>query len=868
MDYHGAMTGGEIITPELLAPAGSSEALHAAIAAGADAIYLGGRRFGARHFAPNFSDDILADAVSYAHIRGVKIYITVNTLIHDDEIPELLEYILFLCATGIDAILIQDMGILSLLRDIFLNLEGLPALHASTQMAVHNQEGALYASDRGCTRIVIARELPMHEIRAISLILREKGTGIEIFVHGALCYAFSGQCLLSAVIGGRSGNRGMCAQPCRKPYVLLKGKPDRYGRLTEEKRVHLQDKFLLSTRDLSTYPVLKAVADLPVEALKIEGRMRSTHYVAIVTDIYRRALDAIESGVFIPKSEEVTDLAIAFSRGFTTGYLNNERCQTVMGRDLPGRRGILVGTVINPDQNGFLIIEPAGDIIPERGDGMVCMSGDDELGFVLRRDSVFHGGKIAMESGIRCRKGDVIYLTSRGRANRAVETLLKDPDQRFSGSILINLRIIISDQGMVDIFCEVYTRKGLNFSFSFRSEHTFSLARTRPLSAEQIAMAIRKTGGTLYCIGSLDISCPDGLFAPVSVLNGIRREIIGKTENKIVELGKPSDEILKILQNRIESLYNTVSAGKDSNHQDKQLPLIFSVVSDLFSVKSALEGGADRVYIEWYPVDDRKESFATLKDILENCHSIPEYTSKIGIKLPKIIMRSELDILYKYIPDITTSGIRHIMVDGIGIAEALWNQYNELIIAGYSGLNITNHLSLSSYSGYDFLTLSCELSGKEILATTKLAEATGNKTPIAIICQGLLEAMITADHLTGLAETEMSDNSIFGIRDQKGETFPIFTDPSNRTHIFNSAETSLIDKIPEMRKAGVQILIIDGRMRGPEYMNTMVTIWKKAALIAETEWSPAIINNLKDEIKNLAWGSLTAATWKRGLTSL
>jgi len=212
--------------PELLSPAGSSDALVAAVAAGADAVYFGGTRFGARRYAKNFGQDEISRAIDYAHTRGVKSYITVNTLVHDHELPDLTGHLIWLYENGADAVLVQDIGVASLAREVVPELP----LHASTQMTFYDAGGVAWAAEQGFSRVVLARELPISGINEIAALTAGSGVGLEIFVHGALCYCYSGQCLLSSVMGGRSGNRGMCAQPCRKPYTLVSGTTDVYGR--------------------------------------------------------------------------------------------------------------------------------------------------------------------------------------------------------------------------------------------------------------------------------------------------------------------------------------------------------------------------------------------------------------------------------------------------------------------------------------------------------------------------------------------------------------------------------------------------------------------------------------------------------------
>jgi len=252
--------------PLLLAPAGSPKALIAACAAGADAVYLGGREFGARKFASNFSDDELRDAVRYAHLRGIEVYVTVNTLITEQEMERALSYLLFLFSIGVDAVLIQDIGLLSYARRYIPDL----ILHASTQMGVHNIPGARYAAKNGCKRIVLARELTGEEIEEISEALSGYSVDLEVFAHGALCYAYSGRCLLSSLVGGRSGNRGMCAQPCRKQYRMMEGPLDQYGRVNAAREIG-KSGYLLSTKDLSLYPFLDKIVNCQLLLSKLKA---------------------------------------------------------------------------------------------------------------------------------------------------------------------------------------------------------------------------------------------------------------------------------------------------------------------------------------------------------------------------------------------------------------------------------------------------------------------------------------------------------------------------------------------------------------------------------------------------------------------
>lgn len=298
---------------ELLAPAGSLEILEAAIEAGADAVYAAGGKFGARAYAKNFTEEEMLTAIDYVHIRGKRLYLTVNTLLKEQEIEELYEYLCPLYEAGLDAVIVQDIGVMHYIRNHFPDL----SIHASTQMTVTGAYGAKLLMEHGCSRIVTARELSLAEI---SHIYRTTGAEIESFVHGALCYCYSGQCLMSSMIGGRSGNRGRCAQPCRLPYELQK---TRQGSVCRQ-----EGKYLLSLKDLCTIEMIPELVQSGIHSFKIEGRMKQEAYVAGVTAVYRKYLDLYENhpnGDYQVSNEDYQKLLNLGNRsGFTDGYYQRQ----------------------------------------------------------------------------------------------------------------------------------------------------------------------------------------------------------------------------------------------------------------------------------------------------------------------------------------------------------------------------------------------------------------------------------------------------------------------------------------------------------------------------------------------------------------
>jgi putative protease len=320
---------------------------------GADAVYLGVKKLSARAYASNFSLDELEQVIDYAHLRGVKVYVTVNTLIKDAEFAEAARTLQSIAAYGADAVIVQDIGLLSFLREF---LPELP-VHASTQMTVHNTESVCSLEGLGVKRVVLARELSLEAIRSIR---DHTQAELEVFIHGALCICYSGQCLFSSMIGGRSGNRGYCAQPCRKQYALKKNGEE----------VNVRGNFLLSPKDLNAAEILPKIIEAGVSSLKIEGRMKRPEYVAGVVSIYRRLLDryATDPADYFVSEEELITLEQLFNRGFTHAYLSGKPRIELMDHRVPYNRGVLVGTVIGRSRGGYVSLKLSGSL--NVGDGI------------------------------------------------------------------------------------------------------------------------------------------------------------------------------------------------------------------------------------------------------------------------------------------------------------------------------------------------------------------------------------------------------------------------------------------------------------------------------------------------------------------
>ena len=344
--------------PELLAPVGNMNHLKLAVYNGASSIYLSGKEFGARKFAQNFTLEEIREAVNFAHLYNVKVYVTVNILIKESELETVIDYIIELYKIGVDAILVQDIGLIKIIREILPNFK----IHASTQMNIHNKKDIDWAKSQGIKRIVLSRELSLSEVKEITKYAHQNNMECEIFAHGALCYSYSGCCLISSYIGGRSGNRGRCAQPCRQEYSLN----FENGPLLDENFLkESESKYLLSPKDLSLYEELNKI--LFCDSLKIEGRMRSEEYVSIVVGKYRQALNKIRHNKNIPTSEE---LSLVFNRKFTRGHLL-DRPEKIMNYKKPSNNGLFIGKVVEFNGKNSIKVKLESKTVPEKGDGIL-----------------------------------------------------------------------------------------------------------------------------------------------------------------------------------------------------------------------------------------------------------------------------------------------------------------------------------------------------------------------------------------------------------------------------------------------------------------------------------------------------------------
>jgi len=499
--------------PELLCPAGSFESFKAAVNNGADAVYFGGRDFNARAGAVNFTDDELIEAVDYAHIRGAKANITINTLYKLDspapdesEIYRALAFAEKMYKAGADALIVTDIGLFSLIRQYMHCIK----LHASTQMTVHSLEGAVLLKNLGFGRVVLSRELNLTEIKPIA---EKSGVEIEVFAHGALCVSYSGQCLMSSFIGARSGNRGKCAQPCRQ-YYKLSG--------NNKKRA---EGYLLSPRDMMTLESLKEIAASGVHSLKIEGRMKSPEYVAVVTRAYREQLDRIASGIDVVPENTVKDVTQIFNRGgkFGEGYFFDYAGPHMMSTKTPKSTGTYLGTVVSVSKNEY-----------KNGKKKILIKIEDEVaagdGAEIWTSTEHTGGYISEEA----QAGAIITLYVSG-AVKAGDAVYKSYDKQLNDRAKA---LALADVRKIGLTLKLKAKLGQAVEITLGKDSVevsvlgsiVEASKNQPLTPERILEQLCKMGGTPFEIirNSVDMDVDQNIYIPVSELNNLRRNCTEK----------------------------------------------------------------------------------------------------------------------------------------------------------------------------------------------------------------------------------------------------------------------------------------------------------------------------------------------------
>lgn len=502
---------------EILAPAGNFDALISAIKAGADAVYLGGISFGARAYASNFDNEKIIEAINYAHLRDVKVFVTVNTLIDEDEFNECLTFIDFLVAQNIDGIIIQDFGLLKVVHEMYPTLY----LVASTQMNIHNVEGAKMVKSIGASRVVLARETSLEVAKTIA---DSVDIDVEIFAHGAICISYSGQCLMSSFIGKRSGNKGKCAQPCRLDYALIEGKNEISEKIP-----------LLSSKDLMTLEYLDQICDSKIKSLKIEGRMKSKEYVYVTVKAYRKALDNLYNDQkMVVDKEDIINIKKTFNREFTKGFVLNDNDTNIVNIKTNNHQGIRIGK-ISGYRNGKVRINLFSNL--KQGDGIRLKNSSQEVGFIANK--IYLKGKLVNEAI----KGDIIEVESKYQI--ANGDVLKTLDVKLNDDIahhLLEEKRLPINFSLIAFLGKPIILEANYGSFHVKVESTYIIEKAKNLIDDsRIMQQLAKLGNSVYYLNEFSVKKDDYVLLPLSILNDLKNQVV----NKMNELRLSYDKKIK-----------------------------------------------------------------------------------------------------------------------------------------------------------------------------------------------------------------------------------------------------------------------------------------------------------------------------------
>ena len=772
---------------ELLAPAGTMENFMAALESGADAIYLGGKVFNARAHAANFGIDELREAVRLAHILDVSVYVTVNILIGDTELKDLEQYIKDLDSIGVDAIIVQDLAVAEIAKRVAPNIH----LHGSTQMTAATLDAVRFYESLGFTRVVLARELSLKEIQHICKHCKAE---IEVFVHGALCVCYSGQCLMSSFIGGRSGNRGACAQPCRLPYELLDSKG--------ESVLPKHEAYLLSPKDLNYSEHMNELVAAGVTSFKVEGRMKKVSYVRQVIGTYREILD--EASIH---ENQRKALASGFNRGFSTAYLE----------DTVGRQMM---TVVAPNHQG----KPIGESYTKKGEVYLSLTEPIEQGSLVK---------------ILQSNGSVTYYTVDDEWTCVSDTLYKGRPaeglavgQLYLASTPKNTKSRGLQEFTRKYDMSVYLRVGSNgetnyteltaildsgLSVTVTNEYVPAIANKVPTSLEKVTEQLGRLGNTLFRLSYVDI--PDGLYMwPASVLNALRRDAVTALETALITHHVESWQALQVT--------GDVDYDFKAQHELSYdtCPMISARVDEIEGVKAAISGGAQKIVFGGDRLSRTPYALSIYNEVVRLCAKSDVICT---FATPRVVKDDEVEA-YKH----TLEAIVQAHPDSISIhvpQALLWLRelgYTGAIEAD-TGLNIFNTPTLHFW---EQLHISCVNPSQELTLKQITELAKHSHVPIETMIHGYTEMMIS--EYCAIASFVGTGSKVncpmpcvkesYSLKDRKGEIFPIRTDPYCRMHIMNSHEMDMRAYVPMLLQKGISILRIDGRHMRPSYVKDIV----------------------------------------------
>ncbi|WP_418792225.1 DUF3656 domain-containing U32 family peptidase [Phosphitispora sp. TUW77] len=866
--------------PELLAPVGSKEAFKAAVQNGADAVYLGGQLFSARQYADNFDREEMNAAIEYAHIRGVKVYVTVNTLVADAEFGELVDYLKFLHQVGADAIIVQDPGIATMVHEL---LPGL-SLHASTQMTIHNSSGAAALKSLGYARVVLARELSLSEITQIK---RKTGMELEVFVHGALCISYSGQCLMSSMIGGRSGNRGRCAQPCRMEYTLV---DEKNGILAEPAKI---GGHLLSPRDLNMIKYIPELAQAGIDSLKIEGRMKRPEYVAVVTRIYREALDRYRNSPhdYTVPEKDIKDLAQIFNRGFTTGYFFGKQGRDMMSFKRPNNRGLRLGRVSKTDWAGKMAEIVLEDSL-HQGDGIEFWVTDGgragvvvnrilpanwQVAEAVRQDA--EAGPQIMEAG----PGEKVWVPFAGKVkpgDRVFKThdaeLISRAEQSYKSTREIKkIPLDFTVKASVGRPLEITVADAMGNVFTSLGSSPGQEAMNKPLTPDYLKKQIDRLGNTPFEIGGFYTEIDGNVMVPASEINETRRIAVEGLVKFRALAFKPKIVVVPDYAEkakRIKELAGDENGVQGPQGVDKSQglgePQLIVNTNRYEILKIAVENGADTVYFRGANIRNTTELIRELVTALSLC---AKHNTGLVISSPRIIREEEMEYVLALMGFAGSHNLPFLAANLGTLYEAQKEGIKE--IYADHGLNIFNSQTLNFLKrnyGITRAVVSPELTLNQI------SRLSGGLRLEAIV-EGHLPLMITeycpiGSILDGLAGNSRCNGAVCriggaaGLRDRLGLVFPLSHDEFCRTNIYNPKELSMIEDVRQLYEAGITGFRLEMSYEEPERAAVIIKYWRQELDRFKANPTKHLVSTgVKEKIAAMSPAGLTKGHYYRGV---
>jgi len=784
--------------PELLAPAGDWDCLKAAVTAGADAVYFGLPAFNARLRAENFTEADLPLVMDYLHARGRRGYLTLNVLIFPSELVEAERLLRWVGESKVDAIIAQDLGLVRLAREVCPQVE----IHASTQMTLTSPEGVAFARRQGISLAVLARELSLRELAKFPSPTEPSGLPLEVFVHGALCVAYSGQCLTSEVLGRRSANRGECAQACRLPYGLeVDGEPKDLG----------DRAYLLSPQDLAAVDEIPELIKLGLHSFKIEGRLKSPDYITAVTSVYRKAIDRALANHPAPASkEDKYRLEMTFSRGLFSGWFHGVDHQQLVHARFGKKRGPFAGKIARTGPDWIELEEMLTPLHP--GDGVVIDRGsdtDNEPGGFLYG---VQGNRISFRHGSlpphSTRPGDRVWKTK----DPQLEKQLKAERSKESPTQTASLNLKVSGQPGQPL--QIHAVTG-NQEAKLSSAIPLAAARNRPLTPESLRDQLSRLGGTPFHLGDLAVDLPQPVILPVSELNRLRRDLVARLSATALLSHNPGN-VGQSAGPILPQLLAPIAAKSCASGVVKLSVLCRNPAQ----AESLLPENPDLLYLDF---EDLRR-FAPTVETIRQKSKIPVY-----LATPRIQKAGETGF-FRLIKSAKPDGV---LIRNLGALD--YFRSAKLPVIGDFSLNVANALSADLFisEGLERLTPSYDLDITQLLELLRSAppswfELTLHQhIPMFHMEHCVFAAFLSQgkDHLTC---GRPCDHHRIAVRDRVGESHPIRADVGCRNTVFNSRPQSGASHLPQLLATGLRHFRLELLDESPEEAVRLLHSYREA----------------------------------------